>query len=69
MSLYPRRDHRTLLPVPLSSTEKLILSRLAAASGLSMCGVLRQLLIREHQKPTHRKHLATHRTRVARSDQ
>ena len=49
---------RKLFNLPLTTTEKLILKRLSEASGLSMCGVVRQLLFQEHQKPTHRKHLA-----------
>jgi hypothetical protein len=60
---------RKLFNLPLTTAEKLILKRLSEASGLSMCGVVRQLLFQEHRKPIHRKRLATHRTRVTRSDQ
>lgn len=59
--------HHTLLHIQLSLNQKLVLTRLAKANGLSMSGVVRQLIFQEHRKHTHRKRLATHRTRVARS--
>ncbi len=59
----PRKNSK-LFPIPLNRREKDILDRVAQASGLSRCGVLRQLLLLEHQSPAHKKRLA-----MARSDQ
>lgn len=63
-----RRDGLKLFTTPLTPSEKEVLVNIARASGLSMSGVIRQLLIQEYRKPSHRKHLATHHTRVARRD-
>lgn len=39
---------RKIFPTPLSPDEKNKLILLSRASGISMCGVLRQLLLREY---------------------
>ena len=42
-----RLVHRKLFTFPLSSDEKLALTRLAQATGWSMSGVLRELIFKE----------------------